>query len=64
MPKTTDWKNASIEDLVAEYERRKNLPTVKELYESCGLTKQGLWARIQAYYTKNPDKAPGEQRSA
>lgn len=58
MEETVDWKNAPIEDLVAEYERRKGLPTIQDLYKAVGLTRQGFWARVQAYYAKNPDKAP------
>lgn len=49
-------KDASIEEIVAEYERRKNSPTIKDLCQDLGISKQALWERVRRYYEKNPDK--------
>lgn len=56
-----DWP---IEDIVAEYERRKNSPTVKDLCTDLGITKQALWERVRRYYAKNPDRKPAKQGDA
>lgn len=49
---------------MAEYERRKNSPTVKDLCTDLGITKQALWERVRRYYAKNPDRKPAKQGDA
>lgn len=50
-----DWKSEPFEKVVEEYERRRDSPSVKDLFESFGVTKQAFFARLSRFYAKRDE---------